>query len=150
MATICVVPGCFGQPISNSLYCNSHHNEIHGGKEPTTSMTQRPKLEDLVREASKGSPEPAKEERRRTDRRDDVPMSQKYPKYYKAIPEGVTEIDTYLVNQLFPVTDDTGCILHARKKLLVPGTRTGGKTFYDDVREARDTLTRWLDLHPQK
>lgn len=72
-------------------------------------------------------------------------MAQHYPKYYKAMPENWDYLDTYRVNILFPVTDDSGCILHARKKLLVPGTRTGGKGMYDDVREARDTLNRWLE-----
>lgn len=76
-------------------------------------------------------------------------MSDKYPKYYKAIPAGVTEIDVYAVCNLFPVNDATGCINHARKKLLVPGTRTGGKSFRDDIREARDTLNRWLELNPE-
>lgn len=82
-------------------------------------------------------------------RAEDTPMSEKYPKYYKRLPEGVTEADTYLVNKLFPVADDSGCIIHARKKLLVPGSRTGGKSFYEDIKEARDTLTRWMELHPE-
>lgn len=83
-------------------------------------------------------------------REGDVPMSVRYPKYYKAIPLGMTEIDTYGVNLLFPVDDPTGCIIHARKKLLVPGTRTGGKSMVDDIREARDTLSRWLELQASK
>ena len=73
-------------------------------------------------------------------------MAEMYPKYYKRIPGGVTELDVYGVCQMFPVDDPTGCILHARKKLLVPGTRTGGKSMRDDIREARDTLTRYLEL----
>ncbi len=76
-------------------------------------------------------------------------MSVKYPKYYKPIPPGITELDVYALCKLFPVADDTGCINHARKKLLVPGTRTGGKSFRDDIKEARDTLTRWLELNPE-
>ena len=76
-------------------------------------------------------------------------MSDKYPKYYKRIPDTVKEIDVYAVCQMFPVDDSTGCINHARKKLLVPGTRTGGKSFYKDVKEARDTLNRWLELNPE-
>lgn len=76
-------------------------------------------------------------------------MSSKYPKYYKPVKEGTTDLDVYGVCQLFPVNDDTGCINHARKKLLVPGTRTGGKSFRDDIKEARDTLTRWLELNPE-
>lgn len=74
-------------------------------------------------------------------------MADLYPKYYKRVPEGITVIDTYALNQMFPVEDPTGCILHARKKLLIPGTRTGGKDMYDDIKEARDTLNRWLELN---
>lgn len=74
-------------------------------------------------------------------------LADKYPKYHKRLPEGTASIDTYMVNKLFPVADDTGCIIHARKKLLIPGVRTGGKSMADDVREARDTLTRWLQIN---
>jgi hypothetical protein len=76
-------------------------------------------------------------------------IADKYPKYYRRVPEGVTVIDTYALNQMFPVEDPTGCILHARKKLLIPGARTGGKGAYDDIKEARDTLTRWLELNKE-
>lgn len=71
--------------------------------------------------------------------------AEKYPKYYRPLPAHWTHVDTYRVNALFPVEDASGMILHARKKLLVPGTRTGGKSMRDDIKEARDTLTRWLD-----
>ena len=47
---------------------------------------------------------------------------------------------------MFPVDDPTGCILHARKKLLIPGVRSGGKSMLKDVIEARDTLNRYIDL----
>lgn len=77
-------------------------------------------------------------------------MSIQYPKYYKRVPEGIVELDVYAVCKMFPVDDSTGCINHARKKLLVPGTRTGGKSFRDDIREARDTLNRWLELNPEE
>lgn len=89
-----------------------------------------------------------KNPRNNTSASSDVQMSSKYPKYYKPIPPGTTDLDVYGVCQMFPVKDDTGCINHARKKLLVPGTRTGGKSFRDDIKEARDTLTRWLELNP--
>lgn len=75
-------------------------------------------------------------------------LALKYPKYYKAIPKGWESIDVYGVCKLFPIKDDTGCIHHAIKKLLIPGTRTGGKNFYEDIKEARDTLNRWLELNP--
>lgn len=76
-------------------------------------------------------------------------LAELYPKYYKAVPPGVdpSEIDTYVLNMMFPVDDASGCILHARKKLLIPGVRSGGKSAIDDVREARDTLNRYLALH---
>ena len=78
----------------------------------------------------------------------EVSLSQKYPKYYKAVPEGVSPdaVDTYAINLMFPVEDPTGCILHARKKLLIPGVRSGGKSMLMDVIEARDTLNRYIAL----
>lgn len=72
-----------------------------------------------------------------------------YPKYYKAVPKDWDSMDTYAVNILFPVDDPSGCILHARKKLLVPGVRSGGKSMRKDITEARDTLNRWLELNPE-
>lgn len=76
-------------------------------------------------------------------------MADKYPKYYKAIPKGWDSMDTYAVNKLFPVDDPSGAILHARKKLLIPGSRTGGKSMRKDITEARDALNRWLELNPE-
>lgn len=75
-------------------------------------------------------------------------LAKKYPQYYKALPAGVKpdEIDTYVINRMFPVDDATGTILHARKKLLIPGVRSGGKSLLKDVKEARDTLNRFIAL----
>lgn len=75
-------------------------------------------------------------------------LAAKYPKYYKAVPPGVSpgEVDTYVINLMFPVDDPTGAILHARKKLLIPGVRSGGKSMLDDIKEARDSLNRYIDL----
>ena len=73
-------------------------------------------------------------------------MAQKYPKYYKPVGE-LTEVDVYAVHMLFDIKDASGCIHHASKKLLLSGVRTGGKSIYKDVMEARDTLTRWLQLY---
>lgn len=82
---------------------------------------------------------------------DVVALAQKYPKYYKAVPPGVdpNAVDTYAIAQMFPVDDPSGAILHARKKLLIPGVRSGGKSMRKDIIEARDTLSRWLDLNPE-
>jgi hypothetical protein len=73
-------------------------------------------------------------------------LSKKYPKYYKSVGD-LTEIDVYAVHKLFNINDPSGALQHASKKLLLSGVRTGGKTQYDDIREARDTLTRWMELH---
>jgi hypothetical protein len=75
-------------------------------------------------------------------------LSELYPQYYKRLPTDVSrdEVDTYVINLMFPVEDPTGCILHARKKLLIPGVRSGGKTMLKDVKEARDSLNRYIAL----
>lgn len=75
-------------------------------------------------------------------------LSARYPKYYKDVNE-LQEVDVYAVHNLFQIHDHSGCIQHASKKLLLSGARTGGKSFYKDVMEARDTLTRWLELNPE-
>lgn len=76
-------------------------------------------------------------------------MARDFPAYWKKLPEHWTAIDTYRVNRLFPVDDPSGQILHSRKKLLVPGCRTGGKTVYQDIKEAHRTLGAWLAEHPE-
>ena len=76
-------------------------------------------------------------------------MSELYPKYYKDF-SGVDEADVYLVHDRFKIEDHSGCIHHASKKLLLSGVRTGGKSKYDDVREARDTLNRWLEINKDR
>lgn len=77
-------------------------------------------------------------------------MSFKYPKYYKTIPAGVTELDIYMTCELFQVEDYSGALHHAIKKILLPGVRTGGKTRHDDIKEARDTLSRWLEVNKRE
>ena len=73
-------------------------------------------------------------------------MSAKYPQYFKDVSE-LTEIDVYCIHHLFQIDDPAGCIQHASKKLLLSGVRTGGKSKYQDIKEARDTLNRWLELN---
>ncbi len=70
----------------------------------------------------------------------------KYPKYFRSV-VGITHLDVYGVHKLFDVNDPSGCIQHASKKLLLSGVRTGGKSAYEDIKEARDTLNRWLELN---
>jgi len=76
-------------------------------------------------------------------------LAELYPQYYKNV-EDLSEIDVYAVHQLFAINDPSGSIHHASKKLLLSGVRTGGKSAYKDVKEARDTLTRWLELNKDK
>jgi len=76
------------------------------------------------------------------------PMSLLYPKYYKDV-TNLTELDVYQVHKLFDIQDPSGAIQHASKKLLLSGVRTGGKSQFDDIREARDTLNRWLELNKE-
>lgn len=75
-------------------------------------------------------------------------MAEKYPKYYKPVGK-LTEVDVYAVHKLFNIQDPAGAIQHASKKLLLSGVRTGGKTAFKDISEARDTLNRWLELNPE-
>lgn len=70
-----------------------------------------------------------------------------YPKYYRDV-SSLQWLDVYMVHKLFQIDDPSGAIQHASKKLLLSGSRTGGKSRYDDIREARDTLSRWLEMNP--
>ena len=75
-------------------------------------------------------------------------LAQKYPQYYKPVGD-LTEVDVYAVHMLFQVQDPSGCLHHASKKLLLSGVRTGGKSAFKDIKEARDTLNRWIELNPE-
>jgi hypothetical protein len=73
-------------------------------------------------------------------------VKDKYPEYYKDVSD-IDYMDVYEVHSRFNVEDPSGCIQHASKKLLLSGVRTGGKGRYKDIKEARDTLTRWLEIN---
>jgi hypothetical protein len=73
-------------------------------------------------------------------------MSELYPKYYKDF-SGDNEADVYLVHHRFELQDFSGALHHSSKKILLSGVRTGGKTQYMDIKEARDTLNRWLQIN---
>lgn len=79
-------------------------------------------------------------------REEKVSMSSKYPKYFKDVAD-IEEVDVYAIHKLFDIQDPSGCIQHASKKLLLSGARTGGKSAYKDISEAKDTLERWLQLN---
>ena len=70
-------------------------------------------------------------------------LSSKYPDQYKDVGD-LTEIDAFAVHQLFQLQDPSGCLQHASRKLLVTGA-----PLYRDILEARDTLTRWLQLNKE-
>jgi len=69
-------------------------------------------------------------------------MAEDYPAYWRRLPEHWKAVDTYRVDELYPLPSSR--LYHARKKLLVPGVRTGGKSLYDDVKEAHRTIGDWL------
>lgn len=73
-------------------------------------------------------------------------LSKKYPKYFKDVND-VSEIDVYSIHLLFNIQDPSGCIQHASKKLLLSSATD--KSMYRNVMEARDILTRWLQLHSE-
>ena len=60
---------------------------------------------------------------------------------------GVDSIDVYDIHAKYGIDDPSGCIQHASKKLLLAGVRTGEKPKWKDVKEARDTLNRWLQIN---
>lgn len=62
--------------------------------------------------------------------------------YHKDVSH-LQSIDIYRVLSLYEVTDP--CLQHATKKLLCAGRR-GTKTSEQDVREAVDTLNRYLQM----
>ncbi|WQZ52359.1 hypothetical protein FCMLKIFP_00009 [Pseudomonas phage Ka3] len=78
------------------------------------------------------------------------PKADPQNRYRREIPKDWTWLDVYRLNTLFPITcDNSGAIDHARKKLLNLGQRSGGKSVHQDVKEARDSLNRWLEDNPE-
>lgn len=72
-------------------------------------------------------------------------LQKTYPALYRTVGD-VTEIDTYAIHRLFQVQDYSGCLQKASTHILLSGT---SKCIYHDIREARDTLTRWLQLNQE-
>jgi hypothetical protein len=69
-------------------------------------------------------------------------MTRKHNHYFKSVSH-LSEIDVYRVLDLFAVTNPS--IQHATKKLLCAGGR-GTKDFEKDLREARDSIERALQM----
>ena len=66
--------------------------------------------------------------------------------YFKSVAH-LAEVDVYRVLELFSITDQA--LGHALKKLLVAGGRGGGKDITRDVKEAVDTLNRWIEMRAE-
>ncbi|GAB0151066.1 hypothetical protein [Marinobacterium sp. BA1] len=125
---------------------------IHPGLKPNAS--EIPNSSDHIADAGEmveGAPAAleAKRQQLQQDHSGDTTkkpsMVDLYPKYYKDF-TGVDEVDVYMVHDRFQINDPSGCIHHASKKLLLCGVRTGGKDMATEIKEARDTLTRKLQL----
>lgn len=84
---------------------------------------------------------------RREDDDEGERMARDFPAYWKPLPKHWRAIDTYRVDDLFPLPSSR--LYHTRKKLLVPGCRTGGKSVYQDLKEAHRTLGAWLAEQPE-
>jgi hypothetical protein len=77
-----------------------------------------------------------------------IPSNQPlFPHYYKDVPRNATHVDIYWVLKAWEVTDP--CIQHAVKKLMAAGRR-GAKNTEKDLKEARDSITRALELENTK
>lgn len=70
----------------------------------------------------------------------------KYGKYFADVSH-LLKIDLYRFFKLFKVNDHA--LEHAIKKIVLGGSRTGGKTLREDIVEARDTLDRWLEMQDE-
>ena len=72
-----------------------------------------------------------------------VSLADRYPNQYRETGD-MGEIDVYAVHNLFEIPDHSGCLQQASSKLLMTGT---SDTVYRDIKEARDILTRWMQLN---
>jgi chromosome segregation ATPase len=66
-----------------------------------------------------------------------------FPHYYRAVPRNTTHVDVYWILKAWDVVDP--CVQHAVKKLLAAGRR-GAKDSIKDLNEARDSITRAIEL----
>jgi hypothetical protein len=69
-----------------------------------------------------------------------------YTRTLPTYPDGTSDI--YCVLKGYKVT--CPAIAHAVKKLLAPGCRSGGKSYTQDLEEARDSIQKALDLEGSK
>lgn len=130
---------CYVDPGRNPrIWRNGIYGEVLGNWRDT--LEQRPAAEKQLPEAA--------EENNTAPRKTSSGLAELYPKYHKDV-SGFETVDVYAVHKLFDINDPSGCLQHASKKLLLSGVRTGGKSKFDDIKEARDTLNRWIELHTE-
>lgn len=72
-------------------------------------------------------------------------LASMFPHYHRDT-NGLASMDIYMVMHLFGVTDDSGSLHHALKKLMVRGER-GTKPGHQDVQEAILSLIRFMEIH---
>lgn len=70
-------------------------------------------------------------------------LAEKYPHYYRKVPDRVDYLDVYRVLDTFGI--QRSCVQHAIKKLLCGGQR-GAKNEVQDLKEARDSLNRAIEM----
>lgn len=70
----------------------------------------------------------------------------KKPHHFRSV-EHLDEVDVYAVHHLFEINDPSGAIQEASRKLLLSGLQGTGKPDFQNILEARDILTRWLELN---
>ena len=120
-----------GKPCTDNYYCYGCPNDPQ-----QTALDSRNSIVNGFREEKAGHENHSEQP---------LDMVKRYPKYYKDVRK-LSAIDVYAVHELFDINDPSGCIQHASKKLLLCGVRTGGKDVATEIKEARDTLTRKLQL----
>jgi hypothetical protein len=139
---VCTCKNCFNNAMIDRDVCFNCDRAVTGftGTLPENKTTLPYHIPSTIARPSIDNPE--------RHRASDRSLAARYPQYYKPVGD-LKEVDVYAVCQLFPVDDPSGCINHARKKLLIPGVRTGGKSMRKDVQEAIDSLNRWMQLNPE-
>lgn len=75
---------------------------------------------------------------------EDSSSKRKHAHYFKDVSD-FTEMDTYLLIRVWNIEDKNGALHHALKKMLDAGKR-GNKDKMKDIREARDSLNRYLEI----
>lgn len=129
---------------NNRHWIVSYRDALYGNYELVTEPSQE--VSDLIANLGRRLSEVEVQLERTKEREYYDNHSESYPKYFKDV-SGIDRIDVYKTHELFGIDDPSGAIQHASKKLLLSGERTGGKSKFTDIKEARDTLSRWLEIN---